>query len=104
MLDKRVGLIVLLIGVTSLLSGCLTGTIKGQVIDNYDRPVVGAIVSTRPPTESVRTTENGYVLENVPVGEYVVEANKPGYNPASQEIQVQWSQTTGADIQVDRKE
>lgn len=104
MLDKRVGFIVLLMGVTSLLSGCLTGTIKGQVIDNYDRPVVGAIVSTRPPTESVRTTENGYVLENVPVGEYVVEAKKPGYNQASEKVQVQWSQTTGADIQIDRKE
>lgn len=104
MVDRKVALIVLLVGVTSLLSGCLTGTIKGQVIDNYDRPVVGAIVSTRPPTESVRTTENGYVLKNVPVGEYVVKAKKPGYHVGSQRIQVQWSQTTGADIQIDRKE
>lgn len=104
MMTKKPALIAVLVGVVSLLSGCLTGTIKGQVIDNYDRPVVGAIVSTRPPTESVRTTENGYVLKNVPLGEYVVEAKKPGYHKGSQEVQVQWSQTTGADIQIDRKE
>ncbi|MFB6345264.1 MAG: carboxypeptidase-like regulatory domain-containing protein [bacterium] len=96
--------IIVLLGVVSLLSGCLTGTIRGQVIDNYDRPVVGAIVSTRPPTESVRTTEDGYVIKNVPVGEYRVIADKPGYHEGSQEIQVQWSQTTGADIQIERKE
>lgn len=104
MAAKKPALIILIFGVVSLLSGCLTGTIKGQVIDNYDRPVVGAIVSTRPPTESVRTTENGYVLENVPVGEYVVEAKKPGYHVGTVKVQVQWSQTTGADIQIDRKE
>lgn len=87
-----------------VLGGCLSGKIKGQVIDTYDRPVVGAIVSTRPPTETVRTTENGYVLENVPIGEYVIKAEKPGYKPATAHVNVQWSQTTGADIQIERKQ
>lgn len=92
-----------LVLIVALTSGCLTGKIKGQVIDNYDRPVVGAIVSTEPPTESVRTTENGYELNNVPIGEYRVKVRKPGYEPATSEVNVQWSQTTGADIQIDRK-
>jgi hypothetical protein len=92
-----------LLSLTVLLSGCLTGTIRGQVIDSYDRPVVGAIVSTQPPTEAVRTTKNGYVLKNVPIGEYVIKAEKPGYKPATAHIRVQWSQTTGADVQIERK-
>lgn len=82
------------------LSGCLTGTIKGQVIDKNDRPIVGAIVSTQPPSEAVRTTEHGYTLKDVPVGEYVVEAEKPGYQKGTAHVRVQWSTTTGADIQL----
>jgi hypothetical protein len=100
----KILLILPLLFSTVLLTGCLTGTIRGQVIDSYDRPVVGAIVSTQPPTESVRTTKNGYVLKNVPIGEYVIKAQKPGYKPATAHIRVQWSQTTGADIQIERKE
>lgn len=104
MLTRKVAIVIPLLLVVSLLSGCLTGKIKGQVIDNYDRPVVGSIVSTQPPTESVRTTKNGYVLENVPIGEYVIKARKPGYKPTTAHVHVQWSQTTGADIQIERKE
>jgi hypothetical protein len=104
MISRNVALALPILLVVSLLSGCLTGKIKGQVIDTYDRPVVGAIVSTQPPTESVRTTENGYVLNNVPIGEYVIKTRKPGYKPATTHVHVQWSQTTGADIQIERKE
>ena len=93
-----------LISVSLLLTGCLTGTIKGQVIDQYDRPVVGAIVTTDPPTQAVRTTQDGYVLRNVPTGEYVVEAEKPGFKSGKANVQVQWSVTTGADVQLERKE
>lgn len=100
----RVLLIVPLFVAVVSLSGCLTGKIRGQIIDNYDRPVVGTIVSTRPPTESVRSTENGYVLENVPIGEYIIEVKKPGFKPATAHVNVQWSQTTGADIQIERKQ
>jgi hypothetical protein len=100
---RKLALIVPLLVVTALMSGCLTGKIRGQVVDNFDRPVVGAIVSTEPPTESVRSTENGYVMSNVPVGEYVIKARKPGYKPETVRVHVQWSQTTGADIQIERK-
>lgn len=85
------------------LTGCLTGKIKGQVIDTNDRPVAGAIVYTEPPTESVRATENGYILENVPLGEYVVIAEKPGFQKGKAHVKVQWNVTTGADIQIERK-
>lgn len=87
-----------------LTTGCLTGSIKGQVVDQNDRPITGAIVTTDPPSHSIRTTENGYRLEDVPVGEYVVEAEKPGYHKGKVNVQVNFSQTTAADIQVRRKE
>ncbi len=104
-MNSRNFIIVLcLVLVVGLMSGCLTGKMKGQVIDNYDRPVVGAIVSTEPPTGSVRTSENGFELSNVPIGEYRVKVRKPGYESTTTKVRVQWSQTTGADIQIDRKE
>lgn len=87
-----------------LATGCLTGTVEGQVVDQNDRPVTGAIVTTDPPTHSIRTTENGYRLENVPVGEYVIEANKPGYHKGKANVQVNFSQTTASDVQIRRKE
>lgn len=87
-----------------MTTGCLTGTIEGQVVDQNDRPVTGAIVTTDPPTHSIRTTENGYRLENIPVGEYVVEASKPGYHVGKANVQVNFSQTTASDVQIRRKE
>lgn len=96
--------VLVLIGTGFLTTGCLTGTIEGQVVDQNDRPITGAIVTTDPPTHSIRTTENGYRLENVPVGEYVVEAEKPGYHVGKVNVQVSFSQTTAADIQVQRKQ
>lgn len=93
-----------LLGGMIFLSGCLTGTIKGQVIDQNDRPVEGAIVTTDPPTHSVRTTENGFRLEEVPLGEYVVEVEKPGFHKGKANVQVSFNKTTASDIQVRRKE
>ncbi|MFB6356923.1 MAG: carboxypeptidase-like regulatory domain-containing protein [bacterium] len=100
---KRLILVVSILSAGLMLQGCLTGTIKGQVIDQNDRPVPGAIVTTSPPSHSVRTTENGYRLQNVPQGEYTVKAEKPGFYSGSTTIQVQWNETTAADIQIKRK-
>ncbi|MGM0380961.1 MAG: carboxypeptidase-like regulatory domain-containing protein [bacterium] len=94
-------LIVIGLLVTSLfLGGCLTGSIKGQVINGQDRPVEGAIVTTDPPTHSVRTTESGYSLQGVPWGEYVVQAQKPGHKTGKEKILVRVWTTTNADIQI----
>jgi len=101
-LRKNILLIVLLLS-SIFLGGCLAGNIKGQVIDTRDRPVVGAIVTTDPPTHSVRTTEHGYTLKAVPVGEYVIEAQKPGYQRGKERVLVQFSSTTDADIQIEKK-
>jgi len=99
--DNKLIVVGLLI-VTLILGGCLTGSIKGQVIDDQDRPVEGAIVTTDPPTHSVRTTESGYQLEGIPWGEYVVRAKKPGHQTGREEILVRLWTTTHADIQIHR--
>ncbi len=101
---RKIFLIMALVIPAFLLTGCLTGTIKGQVIDTMDRPVVGAIVTTRPPSHSVRSTENGYKLDNIPVGEYTIMVEKPGYTEGKAQVNVQWNSTTDADIQIDKKE
>jgi len=100
---QRFALFALLVLTGFATTGCVTGTIKGQVVDQNDRPVKGAIVTTDPPSHSVRTTENGYRLEDVPIGEYVVEAEKPGYHKGKTNVQINFAQTTAADIRVQKK-
>lgn len=101
---RKVAVISVLVLSSFFLTGCLTGTIKGQVIDTMDRPVVGAIVRTRPPTHQVRTTENGFKLDNVPVNEYTIEVEKPGFKDGKGQVSVQWNATTDADIQIEKKD
>ncbi len=99
---KKCGLILLVLLSFSFLTGCITGAIKGQVLDTEDRPVEGAIVTTDPPTQSIRTTEAGYEITDVPVNEYTVRARKPGFKSGEAKVRVQWNTTTGADIQIER--
>lgn len=101
---RKVNLVLLIMFVLPLVSGCLTGTIKGQVLNTKDRPVVGAIVSTDPPTQSIRSTEAGFKIENVPTGQYTVKADKPGYKEGKIRVRVQWNTVAGADIQIDPKQ
>lgn len=101
---RKIVLPIVLIFVLPLLTGCLTGTIKGQVLDPEDRPVVGAIVSTDPPTQSIRSTESGFKIENVPTGQYTVKAEKPGYKDGKIRVTVQWNTVAGADIRIEPEE
>ncbi len=103
MMKRALVVIVLIVGL-GFLSGCLTGSIQGQVLDAEDRPVEGAIVTTDPPTHSVRTTAEGYSIENIPTDEYRVRARKPGYKEGRTDVTVQWNTTIGADIQIEREE
>lgn len=97
---RRIGTSFIMASAVLLLTGCLTGTIEGDVVDRHDRALKGAVVTTEPPSHSVRSGENGYVLENVPIGTYTIEANKPGYESDEVEIKVRWNSRTIADIQI----
>lgn len=64
------------------ISGNVTDAATGAV-------VVGALISTIPPTQSVTTNADGdYVIENVPAGTYSVIANKLGYRTGNVSVAV----------------
>ncbi len=58
----------------------LTGSIEGWVVNDNQDSLAQVIITTNPATESTTTDESGYfLLENIPVGDYTVRANKEGY-------------------------
>ena len=69
--------------------GIGAGIIRGTVIDENNKPVIGAVITTDPPSESTITTFEGFVIKNVKVGYYIVKASKEGYSSASVEVKVQ---------------
>lgn len=99
---EKHGWVIIVMGLvgTILLTGCFTGTIRGHVIGEDGQTIRGAVVMTDPPSHSVITSEHGFHLKHVPVGEYIVEADKPGYEDGSTNVRVQWNATTDADIQI----
>jgi len=58
-----------------------TGTITGIVVtDGVNQPVENVRISTNPSTSTVFTDENGeFILENVPVDQYSVQAELEGF-------------------------
>ncbi len=58
-----------------------TGSITGKVVEvETNEPLENARISSQPLTSTVFTDENGeFEIENVPLGEYSVEARKDGY-------------------------
>ncbi len=58
-----------------------TGSITGTVVEvGTNTPIENARVSSQPITSTIFTDEKGkFEIENVPVGEYSVEARKDGY-------------------------
>jgi uncharacterized protein (TIGR02145 family) len=77
-----------------------TGIIQGRVMNTAgDALIVGASVSTNPPTSAVSTdTQGKYIINGVLPGQYTVAASKDGYNPGSVAVSVAAGQTTTADI------
>jgi len=82
------------------------GTIDGQVLDaTSQEPVASANVTTSPPTRSVLTGDNGqFTLENVPTGNYTVDAVKDGFEIGSTTINVEADETTEATLLLERSD
>lgn len=57
------------------------GDIQGIVLDSEtDAPVAGASITTSPPTDAIRSDENGaFQITNVLEGSYTITAEKTGY-------------------------
>jgi protocatechuate 3,4-dioxygenase beta subunit len=84
------------------------GTIEGQVVDaQTNQGIAGALVeviSAGTTIASATTDAQGnFVIPNVPVGVYTVQASAPNYKPASVTgVQVQTAATTRVTIQLAR--
>ena len=79
------------------------GSIEGNVTNaTGDTAIVGAIVTTTPPTSSVSTDAQGkYSIAEVQPGQYALIASKGGFNPGSVSISVTAGLTTTANIHLD---
>lgn len=82
------------------------GTIRGTVRDAETQdPVVQANVTTSPPTQSVLTGSDGrFELDGVEAGNYSITASKSGYDDRATSVRVGESETTRAEILLQRSE
>lgn len=79
-----------------------TGTITGAVVDRNSRqPLPGAQVVIPRINRGIMTAANGrYLLPNVPVGSYEIEAQLIGYGTVRQTVQVAAGQTAVVDFEL----
>lgn len=100
----RVGLVLLMV----FLFGCKEGTIgpdllggiEGVVLDyETSAPLAGTSITTSPPTDAIVTDEQGqFSMEGLEVGNYTIQAKKPGYASNSVTVSVRENRTTEATI------
>ncbi len=78
----------------------LMGNIEGTVLDAETAlPLGGASVSTNPATDALLTALDGtFILRDVPVGTYSVQASRAGYQKETVSITVRENQTATAQI------
>lgn len=81
-----------------------TGEIKGQVTDTEsEAPIVGANVTTSPPTQSILTDEDGeFLFTEVPTGDYTVEVTKSNYESRTVSVSVEEGQAANASILLEK--
>ena len=78
----------------------LYGSISGTVLDDStSSAIAGANITTSPPTSAIVASSNGaFSIEDIPVGNYTITAQKNGYKKGSVSISVRENTTTGAVI------
>ena len=78
----------------------LYGSISGTVLDDStSAAIAGANITTSPPTSAIVASSNGaFSIEDIPVGNYTITAQKNGYKKGSVSISVRENTTTDAVI------
>lgn len=76
------------------------GSIQGTVIDSETNlPINNANITTTPPTNSILTGEDGtYRLDEIPVGNYSIQARKNEFQNNSVSVAVRENQVAIANI------
>ncbi len=104
MRDRLWGVLLLGVAAAVFASGCATGqtgVIWGSVIDNNNRAISGAMVTTDPPSSSVSTDNLGrYILRLEKAGTYSVTAMMLGYVSEPTLVQTQKGDVTQADLKL----
>ncbi len=104
MRDRLFGILLLGFVVAVFAGGCAagqTGVLWGTVIDNNNRPISGAMITTDPPSSSVATDNLGrYLLRLEKVGTYSVTAEMLGYVSEPTLVQTKHGDMTQADIKL----
>lgn len=105
----KIGEIILLLCMSLLLfASCekvtiedeVFGSIQGTVIDSEtNQPINNANITTTPPTNSILTGEDGtYRLDEIPVGNYSIQARKNKFQNNSVSVAVRENQVAVANI------
>lgn len=76
-----------------------TGTIKGHIITNDDKPAAWVTVQLKGTKKTGSTDEQGhFILRNVKPGSYELEASLVGYESAAKSITVEENKTVTVDL------
>lgn len=87
--------------ITLITSTATNGTITGKITDNNNNPIVGASISTQPPTTVAQSNNQGnYTIANVVPGNYLVNASKSGYTGSELSVVVNSGGTVTANLQL----
>ncbi|MBD1208931.1 MAG: carboxypeptidase regulatory-like domain-containing protein [Ignavibacteria bacterium] len=80
------------------------GSIEGRILDAETfRPIIGATISTQPPTNSLLTDSLGrFTLSNITIGNYTINAFHNSYISGNTAVAVLAGQQTRADITLTR--
>lgn len=92
-----------------LLGQSFRGSIRGKVVDPSGIVIAGAEVTAKNNAtglvrESVTGSDGGYVLAELPAGQYVVTAQAAGLSPAAQNVVVNVGLDTTADFDLTKVE
>src|SRR5713226_6360424 len=99
----KISVAALLLITTSAWAQSFRGSIRGTVTDPSGSIIAGAKVSARnigtgQQREAATGADGGYVLAELPAGEYTVTAESAGLSPSAQNVQVNVGLDTSANF------
>ena len=109
LMSRNILLVVLMLFPGLLFAQSFRGSVRGQVVDPDGNSIAGAKVSARNSAtgqvrEAITGDDGGYVVAELPVGEYVVLAQAAGLSPVAQNVVVNVGLDTQANFDLTKVE